>query len=40
MTDRLFINGGYAFTSQQFSGADASSNNIFVGIAYRGRSSQ
>lgn len=40
MTERLFLNGGYAFTSQRFSGSDASSNSVFVGFAYRGRSSQ
>jgi hypothetical protein len=38
-TEELFISGGYAFTSQVFgdAGEDASSNQVFLGFAYRAR---
>jgi opacity protein-like surface antigen len=42
MTEQLFVNGGYAFTSQKFGDEadDASSNQVFIGFSYRGRSRQ
>ena len=42
MRERLFLNGGYGFTEQQFQeeSTDASSNYVYVGIVWRGRSDQ
>lgn len=42
MTEQLFINGGYVFTSQRFGDSvdDASSNQVFVGFGYRARTRQ
>jgi opacity protein-like surface antigen len=42
MTEQLFINGGYVFTSQRFGDSveDASSNQVFIGFAYRARTRQ
>ncbi len=45
LEERLFLAGGYAFTSQKFlseteSPVDASSNAIFLGLTYRGLSRQ
>ena len=38
MTTQLFLNGGYSFTRQKLTedGSNASSNQIYVGIAFRG----
>ena len=42
LTQRLFLSGGYAFTAQEFAETGAliegSSNSIYVGFTYRGRS--
>lgn len=43
LTPRLFIIGGYSFTTQEFatqSAEDASSNTVFVGFNYRGLSAR
>ena len=42
MSEQLFLNGGYAFTEQQFAAesTDASSNLIWLGLVYRGRARQ
>ena len=41
-TEQLYLNGGYAFSKQQFAeeSTDASSNIVFVGLFYRGRARQ
>jgi hypothetical protein len=40
MTAQLFLNGGYSFTSQKFAqdSDEGTSNSVYVGFAYRGRS--
>ncbi len=40
--ERLFLNGGFGFTTQQFAqeSTDASSNSVYLGIVWRGRSDQ
>ena len=42
ITEQVFLNGGYAFTKQQFAeeSTDASSNLVYVGLFYRGRAGQ
>lgn len=42
MTETMYLSGGYAFTSQKFADDfdDATSNTLFVGFSFRGRSRQ
>ena len=42
INEQLFLNGGYAFTMQEFAeeSTDASSNQVWLGLVYRGRARQ